>query len=330
MQPELELYSTCPASAGLEPSAFRRLVLDVARWSERQRCRGMLVYTDNSLLDPWVVAQLVIEHTIFLRPLVAVQPVYRHPYTVAKTIASLGHLAHRAVDLNMVAGGFVNDLRELSDTTPHDRRYDRLREYTEIVTRLLEGETVTFDGEFYRADRLRLRPALPGALRPRILIAGSSAPGRATARALGAVAVEYPVPASDGEPAPALEGPAKGIRVGIVARSDEDDAWRVARTRFPEDRAGQIAHQLAGRTSDSQWHRQLSGVADGPSPYWLAPFRNYKTFCPYLVGTYGRVGRELARCLAAGYTTFILDVPADEDDLYHAGLAFQHAQAEVA
>jgi len=330
MQPEIELYSTCLASADLEPMAFRRRVLDVARWSERQRCRGMLVYTDNSLLDPWVVAQLVIEHTVSLRPLVAVQPVYRHPYTVAKTIASLGHLANRAVDLNMVAGGFVNDLRALADTTPHDRRYDRLREYTAIVMRLLEGEAVTFEGEFYRVDRLRLRPELPRALRPRILVSGSSAPGRAAARALGAVAVEYPVPAADGETTPALEGLAKGIRVGIIARSDEAEAWRVARTRFPADRAGQIAHQLAGRTSDSQWHHQLSEVADDPPPYWLAPFRNYRTFCPYLVGTHGRLGQELACYLAAGYTTFVLDVPAGEDDLYHANLVFQHARAEVA
>ena len=145
MQLEIEIYSTCPASAGLEPPAFRRRVLDVARWSERHGCRGMLVYTDNSLVDPWVVAQLVIEHTDALRPLVAVQPVYRHPYTVAKTVASLGHLWRRGVDLNMVAGGFVNDLSELADTTPHDRRYDRLREYTEIVARLLAGQVFLGD-----------------------------------------------------------------------------------------------------------------------------------------------------------------------------------------
>jgi alkanesulfonate monooxygenase len=248
---------------------------------------------------------------------------------VAKTIASLGHLAHRAVDLNMVAGGFVNDLRELADATPHDRRYDRLCEYTEIVTRLLRGEMLTLPGEFYRVERLRLRPELSRALLPRLFISGSSAPGRAAARALCAVAVAYPVPATETETLPRDDGQAKGIRVGIVARAHEDDAWRVARLRFPEDRAGQLAHTFAGRTSDSQWHRQLSRVAEDPPPYWLAPFRNYKTFCPYLVGTHERVGQELARYMAAGYRTFLLDVPADEDDLLHAGLAFQHALAAV-
>lgn len=289
----------------------------------------MLIYTDNSLVDPWVVAQLVIEHTTSLRPLVAVQPVYRHPYTVAKTIATLGHLAERAVDLNLVAGGFVNDLRELADATPHDRRYDRLREYAGIVMRLLDGETVTVDGEFYRIDRVRLRPALPRALAPRILVSGSSAAGRAAAQALDAVAIAYPVPAAEGETIPTYDGVATGIRVGLVARASEADAWRVARLRFPEDRAGQLAHQLAGRTSDSHWHQRLAEAGDARAPYWLSPFRNYKTFCPYLVGSHARVGQELARYLAAGYRTFVLDVPAEEDDLHHAGLAFEHALAQA-
>jgi alkanesulfonate monooxygenase len=330
MQPGIEVFSTCPPSAGLEPSVFRRRVLDVARWSDRQGCRGMLVYTDNSLVDPWVVAQLVIEHTAALRPLVAVQPVYRHPYTVAKTVASLGHLWQRGVDLNMVAGGFVGDLRELADTTPHDRRYDRLREYGDIVRRLLHGQTVSRAGEFYRVDRLRLRPELPPALRPRCFVSGSSPAGRAAARALDAVAVEYPVPGADAEQVETGAGLSRGIRVGIVARADEDEAWRAARVRFPGDRAGRIAHLLAGRASDSQWHRDLSGIASEPAPYWLAPFRQYKTFCPYLVGTYARVGQELGRYVALGYTAFLLDVPADEEDLHHASLAFEHALAEVA
>jgi alkanesulfonate monooxygenase len=57
------------------------------------------------------------------------------------------------------------------------------------------------------------------------------------------------------------------------------------------------------------------------------PFENYKTFCPYLVGSYERVGDELARYIAIGYRTFILDVPADPDDLGHMRMAFVRAAA---
>ena len=65
-------------------------------------------------------------------------------------------------------------------------------------------------------------------------------------------------------------------------------------------------------------------------PYWLAPFENYRTMCPYLVGSYERVGDELARYLSLGYRSFILDIPPVEDELRHTRAAFNHAVAQVA
>src|SRR5882762_3373761 len=141
----VEVFSTCPNSSGSRPEIYLKEVANVARWSEQNGCRGILVYTDHSLVDPWLVSQVIIEHTEALCPLVAVQPAYMHPYTVAKMVASLGFLFGRQVYLNMVAGGFKNDLLELNDTTPHDMRYARLIEYTKIIRSLLDGSApITF------------------------------------------------------------------------------------------------------------------------------------------------------------------------------------------
>jgi alkanesulfonate monooxygenase len=67
-------------------------------------------------------------------------------------------------------------------------------------------------------------------------------------------------------------------------------------------------------------------MADQPSssqsPYWLVPFQNYKTFCPYLVGSYQTTAKELSRYIALGYRTFILDIPPDERELEHIGVVF--------
>jgi alkanesulfonate monooxygenase len=43
-------------------------------------CEGILVYADNRLVDPWLTAQLIIEVTERLSPLVAVQSAYMPPY----------------------------------------------------------------------------------------------------------------------------------------------------------------------------------------------------------------------------------------------------------
>jgi alkanesulfonate monooxygenase len=292
----------------------------------------MLIYTDNGLVDPWVVAQLAIRATERLCPLVAVQPVYMHPYAVAKIVASIGHVYHRRVYLNMVAGGFRNDLVALGDETPHDERYARLTEYAQVVTRLLSGERVTFEGAYYTLKNVLLRPALPPELAPAVFVSGSSAAGMLAARRLGATAVKYPKPAAEET---AFDGAAAmGMRVGVIARRDDTEAWSAALARFPEDRRGRVTHALAMKVSDSQWHRQLSQLGESPpsdaNPYWLSPFENYKTFCPYLVGSYDRVAAELERYLRLGFGTFILDIPPNEEELGHIAAAFARASLGVA
>jgi alkanesulfonate monooxygenase len=324
------VFSTCPHSTALSLDAHLRRVVEVARWSEQAGCKGVLIYTDNSTLDPWMIAQVVIQNTQALCPLVAVQPVYLHPYTVAKLVATLGHLYGRRVYLNMVAGGFKNDLTALNDPAPHDRRYDRLIEYTTVIKGLLAGAgPLSFDGEFYKTDKLRLAPPLRPELFPGLFVSGSSEAGRVAARKLGAVAVHYPKPPGEHDEGPA-EGPADtGIRVGVIAREDSADAWRAAYERFPPDRKGQLTHQLAMKTSDSAWHKQLSELgeeaAKPDNPYWLHPFQNYQTFCPYLVGSYAEVARELTRYLAAGHRSVILDIPPCQEELRHARAAFDLA-----
>ena len=228
------------------------------------------------------------------------------------------------------AGGFRNDLAALNDETPHDKRYQRLVEYALVIKRLLASpEPVSFEGEFYKVRNLRMTPPLDAALAPGILVSGSSPSGLEAAQAIGATAVKYPRPPSAYAGKPPPEGIGCGVRVGIVARASEGEAWDVAQARFPADRGGQIAHQLAMKTSDSHWHKQLSQESLREGPYWMWPFENYKTFCPYLVGAYDQVAEQLGIYKQAGYRTFILDIPPSREELGHIETVFQHAGARA-
>src|SRR5687767_7411071 len=328
----LKIFSTCPPSALAQPRTCIRQLEEIARWSEDAGCEGMLVFTDNAQLDPWLVSQIIIEATERLCPLVAIQPVYMHPYSVAKMVTSLAHLFGRRLYLNMVAGGFKNDLEALNDPTPHDERYARLLEYTTVIQRLLgTADPVSFEGRYYKVNKLRLTPPLPADLAPGVFVSGSSEAGMQAARQLRATAVEYPKPPADYAAAPPANDVSRGIRIGIIARGDDAEAWAVAHARFPEDRKGQLTHQLAMKVSDSSWHRQLSelgktGVA-AENPYWLVPFQNYKAICPYLVGSYDRVAEEIARYIDLGYRTFILETPIGAEEMRHIGVVFQRAAA---
>jgi alkanesulfonate monooxygenase len=193
---------------------------------------------------------------------------------------------------------------------------------------------VTLDGEFLSVQNLKLDFPLPEHLQPEIFVSGSSEAGRGAARELDATPVSYPEPpGEDAGPPDGIHGPS-GIRVGIIARDDGAEAWRVAHQRFPPEREGQLTRQLADKVSDSVWHEKLSRMAEDEriekSPYWLVPYENYKTMCPYLVGSYDRVAEELSRYLELGYDSFILDVPPSEEELRHTSVAFERAHRGAA
>jgi alkanesulfonate monooxygenase len=328
---DIKVFATSPQSLDSVPETYLRKVIEVAQWSESAGCTGTLVYTDNSIVDPWLVAQAILANTQTLVPLVAVQPLYLHPYAAAKMVTSLAYLYGRRVILNMVAGGFKNDLLSLGDQTPHDRRYDRLIEYVKIIQLLLGSDfSVTYDGDFYHLTNAVLRPNLAPGLQPEFFMSGSSEAGLAAATATGAVAIKYPEPPEQlAEAAPPVQSDS-GVRVGIIARRTTDEAWDVAEERFPFDRKGQIAHEMAMRVSDSSWHKRLSVLSKENAvggTYWLGPFEVSKSNCPYLVGTYSAVAQDLRRYIQLGYRTFILDIPPSAEELGHIRTVFEEAAA---
>jgi alkanesulfonate monooxygenase len=318
--PTIRLFSTCPPSSQYKGDYLKK-VKEVADWCDDAGIEGILVYTDNSLVDPWLVSQVILSRTSNLAPLVAIQPVYMHPYTAAKMVATFSYLYGRRIVLNMVAGGFVNDLIALGDCTEHDDRYDRLVEYVSIMKCLFdEPGPLTFTGTYFAVKNLAIKPRIPPELVPEVFVSGTSAAGVKAAAEIGATSISYPGIPSD----TICKGVQSGIRIGIIARDESSKAWQIANERFPVDRKGQLTHALARKVSDSSWYEQLSRFDDRPadSAYWLRPFKSYKTFCPYLVGSYDEVRGEVSKYVQGGIRTFILDVPPDRDELYHTAMVF--------
>jgi alkanesulfonate monooxygenase len=326
----LSVYAACPSTEGRAPQQYREHLADVTSWAESAGLRGFLVYSDNDSLDPWSVAQFIIDRTDRTVPMIAVNPAYAHPFDTARAISTLGYIHGRGVDLNYVSGGFSRHLRQIGDDLDHDGRYGRLLEYADLVGRLLrEEKPVTYAGEHYRLKAAAVSPALPPELLPRVFVSGSSEACVRAHEALGAVRLTYPreiLEYDGGAPLGNI-----GVGLGIIARDDPEEAWAVARERFPADRMGEKLHSLASRLVESRWHIDLSQDAEGPREsddvYWLYPFLSGRTFSPYLVGSHAEVGKLVARYMAHGVSTVILDDVAGHDDLHHTMAALAHAES---
>jgi alkanesulfonate monooxygenase len=321
-----------PRREGEPPEAYLQHVIDVAGCTEQADFAGILTFTDNRSLDPWFLAQLIISRTDRIAPLVAVNPVYMHPVGAVRMINTIAHLFGRRVDLNLVSGGFSRHLHEVGCTLGHDERYERLREYGEIVRRMLgEERPLKYAGTHYNLNAIRLSPRIASDLQdrlsPRIFVSGASSAARRTQEALGATRLCYAQEISD-QPAD-LSFAGSGVGFGIIARDTAEEAWKVAHERFPVTEMGEQIYDLSVSKTESRWHRNLAGdVSRMPvqdKVYWLYPFRSSRTFSPYLVGSHAEVGESLSRYFALGVSTVILDGLLEEEDLDNVVIALKAA-----
>ncbi|WP_176734347.1 LLM class flavin-dependent oxidoreductase [Micromonospora haikouensis] len=312
------------------------------RLADRYGFTGILAHTGNdTLVDPWFVGQHTLTVSDRLLPLVAVNPVYHHPFAVAQLAASLTYRHRRPIFLNFVAGTSTPDRLALGDHTDHDRRYQRLREHAEIVLRLTgDPAPVTVDGEFYQLRGARLRLPVGPRWRPVPFVAGHSPAARETAQALGATHVGMISPrvppesaATSPDRSPRVDD-RTGVYAGLIVRADDRRAWRVARERYPHDPGLEEAGATALRYTDALWRHEAFRSADDvravPGHFWTGPMRSLRADCPYLVGGVDTLAPVLAAELAGGVRAFILDLAPTETDFRWARELLRRATALAA
>lgn len=315
----------------LEPAEYWKNIDDVGRWCSEYEFTGPLLFTGNdTFMEPWVCAQTVIDR-YGVSPLVAVNPVYMHPFTVAKMISSCAYAFRRQIFLNLVTGTSLSQHVALDDTLDHDEKYDRLLEYTQIIQALIEKSPgpISFEGAYYRVDKLALVPPVEEDLKPGYFVAGHSDKARMVKDETGAVGMQMLLPGLASE-----VKDSRGIHFGIVTRATDEEAWAAANERFPESERGQRILERSMKNTDSVWKKRLKFAADTldecDNGYWLAPFRSFQADCPYLVGSHERVRDVVAALVEEGIEHIILDVPRGEQEFAEVATAFQMARDALA
>lgn len=302
----------------------------VVDWSEKFGCTGVLLFEGNdTYVNPWLAAQETIAKTDRLCPLIAVNPVYMHPFTAAKMVSSFVQMFGRKIYLNMITGTALSYLEALNEQTSHDDRYDKLREYTEIVMALLEStKPLNYSGKYYTVSNLMLQPGIPKELLPEILLSGQSDAARKICRELKAIGLQMLQP--DFEESLEETG---SIHFGIITREDESEAWDVAYKLVPNNEEDQEILDMSMKNTDSVWKRRMRLAADEPdradTGYWLQPFRNFRADCAYIVGDYQRIADVFVRLIRGGIDVFVLDIQPQEEEFEHISRAFDIARQQL-
>lgn len=309
-------------SRNRDPKKYVGELMRVAEFADRNGFEGILLFEGNDVfVEPWAMAQHILAATTQSSPLIAVNPVYMHPFTAAKFVSSFAQLYGRKVYLNMITGTAISDLQGLGDTHSHADRYVRLGEFVAIVRQLLSSpRPVSFNGRLYTAANLQLRPRLPAELMPEFLIAGQSEAAQRIAKETGCIKMQMLPPDLDR----GLKAP--GMNFGIFARESRDEARAAAQKRFRDSSDDRELLALTMDNTDSVWKRHLYDGQTGElhdNGYWLLPFLTFQADCPYLVGSYAEIGAKLKDFAARGLTTIMLDMVADETEMQHVCTALR-------
>lgn len=84
---------------------------------------------------------------------------FRHPALLAKMFGALQELSDGRAILGLGAGNQINEHTAFGLDFPH--RIGRFKEYLPILTGLLNGETVTFEGKYFQIKDASLRTIVP-------------------------------------------------------------------------------------------------------------------------------------------------------------------------
>jgi alkanesulfonate monooxygenase len=245
----------------------------IAQASDALGYHGVLLPTGRSCEDAWVVASAMIPLTERLRFLVALRPGILSPTLAARMTASLDRLSGGRLLLNVVTGGDPLESEGDGVFLTHDERYAATSEFLAIFKRVLAGETVDFAGSHLSAKGAKILYPPVQHPHPPLYIGGSSTAGHEVAASDCDVYLTWGEPPAavaekiaDVKRRAAARGRALrfGLRVHVIVRETESDAWAAADALIRHlDDAAIASAQKAFAHFESEGQRRMASLHGG-------------------------------------------------------------------
>jgi alkanesulfonate monooxygenase len=301
---------------------------------------GVLLPTGRSCEDSWVIASALAPTTRRLRFLVAVRPGLQEPAVAARMAATLDRISDGRLLINVVTGGDPVELKGDGVFLGHSERYQVTSEFLHIWRRLLAGEQVTFRGAHLAIENGQLMFPAVQQPAPPLYFGGSSPAGIEVAADHVDVYLTWGEPVADvaekiatARAAAARRGRSLsfGIRLHVIVREREEDAWRAAEALISKlddstIEAAQTTFQRYDSVGQARMARLHSGRRDrlllAPN-LWAGIGLVRGGAGTALVGSPDQVAERMKEYIAVGIDRFILSgYPHLEEAYRFAELVF--------
>ncbi|MFD4249053.1 LLM class flavin-dependent oxidoreductase [Amycolatopsis thermoflava] len=310
----------------------------VARAVDHLGFTGALLATGAH--DAWVLGSSLIPYTDRFQFLVAVHPPLVSPTLLAKMAATFDQFSGGRLRINIVNGD-TKLLAGYGVHLGHDERYHYSDEWLTVFKQLMAGETVDFRGRYVdvRGGSLTLPPVQKPA--PPLWFGGSSdAALDVAAKHIDTYLTWGETPVAAKEKIAQLRERAAahgredlkfGVRLYVVVRETEEEAWRAAQDLYDHMDDESVARTQAGvRGTDSVGQQRMSALHGGRKPKDLRELEVYPNLWSgiglvrngpgtAIVGNPEQVVERIGEYRDAGVDTFIVSGMPLLEEAYRVG-----------
>ena len=248
-------------SGGEDGTSYIDYLAEIARAAEISGFQGGLIPSFPSTDEPWVISAFLARETKTFRFMIPFQPGFLNPVVAARKTASLQRATGGRALYNIITGGGGPQQLWWGDSVAHDDRYARTTEFLDVVRGVWKGGPFSYQGKFYQVEDAGLPDPLSAEEFPEIYFSGSSDAALASASKHADYYLSWL------EPFDALRDKFNrvkertdvlgrkiqcAVRVDIVARPTEEEAWEEIRRGFANvDPAALARFQGTGERSES-------------------------------------------------------------------------------
>jgi len=127
------------------------------------------------VLECWTTSAAIASVTENLELMNAIRPGFRLPALTAKMSANIDHISSGRFSLNVVSAWWEQEMREYGgEWVKHEQRYDRTREFIEVMQGMWTEEEFSYEGKYYSVEKAHLSPKPVSKPWPTIYAGGES------------------------------------------------------------------------------------------------------------------------------------------------------------